>query len=90
MKIVNCIPPKCALANDRLVVRTSCPFRARFGAAATLASGGVFCIIGSIWFALRLPTIRALVRPIYRELGILPELAIGVQQASALQTPPEN
>ena len=63
---------------------------ARFGAPATLASGGIFCVIGSIWFARRLPAIRELVRPIYRQLGILPELAMGVQQASALQTPPEN
>jgi len=63
---------------------------ARVGTPATLASGGVFCVMGSIWFARRLPAIRELVRPIYRQLGILPELAMGVQQASALQTPPED
>jgi MFS family permease len=60
------------------------------GAPATLMIGGSICIAGSVWFALLLPTIRDFVRPIYRELGILPELAMGVQQASALQTPPED
>ena len=63
---------------------------ARVGTPITLASGGVLCVLGSIWFARRLPAIREQVRPIYRQLGILPEIAIGVQQASALQTPPES
>ena len=31
-----------------------------------------------------------LVRPIYRKLGILPEIADGMQAATALQVPPEN
>jgi hypothetical protein len=47
-------------------------------------------IAGSIWFARKLPAIRQVVRPIYVRLGILPELALGVQQASVLQEPPEN
>jgi hypothetical protein len=63
---------------------------ARIGAPETLVFGGALCIAGSIWFARELPAIRALVRPIYRKLGILPELAIGVQHASAMQTPPEH
>jgi MFS family permease len=63
---------------------------ARIGAPATLVIGGAICIAGSVWFARRLPTIREFIRPIYRQLGILPELAMGVQQASSLQTPPED
>jgi MFS family permease len=63
---------------------------ARVGTSVTLASGGVLCVIGSVWFASRLPAIREWIRPIYRQLGILPELALGVQQAAALQTPPET
>jgi MFS family permease len=63
---------------------------ARVGAPATLIFGGALCVLGAIWFARELPAIRHAVRPIYRQLGILPELATGVQQASALQTPPEN
>jgi hypothetical protein len=33
---------------------------------------------------------RELVRPIYQTLGIIPEIASGIQSASALQTPPEE
>jgi len=62
----------------------------RIGAPDTLVIGGAICIVGSVWFARQLPTIRTFVRPIYRQLGILPELAMGVQQASTLQTPPED
>lgn len=62
----------------------------RIGAPATLVIGGAICLVGSIWFTRLLPTIRDFIRPIYRQLGILPELALGVQQASSLQTPPED
>ena len=50
---------------------------ARFGAPVTLALCGIVCMMGSVWFAGRLPRIRQLVRPIYVRLGIveaLPEL----------------
>ncbi|PWU01860.1 MAG: MFS transporter [Terriglobia bacterium] len=63
---------------------------ARFGAPATLLLGGVVCLAGSLWYARQLPAIRRLVRPIYQQLGILPEIAAGVQEASVLQTPPES
>ena len=63
---------------------------ARIGAPATLACGGAFCIVGAGWFAQKLPEIRRAVRPIYAEMGILPEVAAGLQSASAMQTPPEN
>ncbi len=63
---------------------------ARIGAPATLAYGGALCLISSFWFARQLPVIRRFIRPIYRQLGILPEIAAGVQQAAALQTPPET
>jgi MFS family permease len=62
---------------------------ARIGAPNTLILGGAGCVVGGLWFAAQLPAIRAIVRPIYIELGILPELAEGVQAASALQTPPQ-
>ena len=61
-----------------------------FGAPLTLAVGGAMCLAGSVWFASRLPTIRVLVRPIYIRLGILPEVASGLQAATALQIPPEE
>ncbi len=61
----------------------------RIGASNTLVLGGAGCVAGGVWFAAQLPAIRAIVRPIYVELGILPELAEGVQAASAMQTPPQ-
>ena len=63
---------------------------ARIGAPATLLWCGAAVLAGSAWFARRLPAIRAEVRPLYVKLGILPEMAMAVQQASALQTPPED
>jgi MFS family permease len=54
----------------------------RIGAPDTLLITGACCIAGAIWFARELPEIRRLVRPIYQELGILPEMATGLQQAS--------
>ncbi len=60
---------------------------ARIGAPETIMFSGVVCIAGCAWFARRLPEIRKLVRPVYFRLGILPEAAAGVQQASALKAP---
>ena len=65
-------------------------FASRFGAPATLVCGGVCCIGGAAWFARKLPALRVLIRPIYRRLGILPEVAAGLQSATALEVPPER
>ena len=43
----------------------------RIGAPATIALSGASCLAAGAWFAARLPTIRALVRPVYQRLGIL-------------------
>src|SRR5215208_269248 len=43
----------------------------RVGASAPVLLGGVACIAGGLWLALRLPTLREQVRPIYVERGIL-------------------
>jgi MFS family permease len=59
------------------------------GAPLTVVLGGALCILVALWFATQLKTIQNLVRPIYQELGILPEVATGMQTAAALQTPPE-
>jgi MFS family permease len=62
----------------------------RIGAPATLIIGGSLCVLGALWFTTQLTRIRALVHPIYAELGIIPEVAQGIQAASTVQTPPEN
>jgi len=62
----------------------------RIGAADTLLLGGSCCIAGALWFARSLPEIRAAVRPIYVRLGILPEVASGLAQATEVSVPPEQ
>jgi fucose permease len=44
----------------------------RIGAPSTILLGGVACVGAGIWFAVRLPSIRAMLRPIYVQKGILP------------------
>ena len=62
----------------------------RIGAPRTVLLSGVLCIATAAWFARELPAIRELVRPIYRRMGILPEVAQGLQTATNLMTPPEQ
>jgi MFS family permease len=57
------------------------------GAPAAIGIGGVACITAGIVFARRLPLLRRLIRPIYARLGILPEVARGIQAATHQTTP---
>jgi MFS family permease len=59
----------------------------KIGTRWTLLVSGILCAAGSVWFARRLPEIRTVLRPVYVRLGILPEAALGVQQATTLQAP---
>jgi MFS family permease len=43
----------------------------RVGAPHTVIVTGAFCVAGSLWFTLDLPKIRAIMRPIYQEMGLL-------------------
>jgi MFS family permease len=54
------------------------------GASLTLAVGGIFCVIGAVYFLINLPKMRALIRPIYIKYGILPETLQGVETATRL------
>jgi MFS family permease len=56
----------------------------RVGAPATLTIGGCVCLVGAGLFALQLPQLRALVRPIYSQKGILPAVASGLSAASEI------
>jgi MFS family permease len=62
----------------------------RIQAPATLLISGAICVLATAWYFAHLSAIRNAVRPIYRQLGILPEIAEGIQTASALTTPPED
>jgi MFS family permease len=57
----------------------------RIGAPATVALGGVACILAGAWFARGLPKIRARLRSVYISLGILPEVATAMQTATELR-----
>ena len=63
---------------------------ARFGAPHTVLLSGLLCFGAAIWFSQELPAIRRVVRPIYIRMGILPEVATGLQTASNLMVPPEE
>lgn len=47
----------------------------RIGVPMTIFFGGLACVAGGAWFTLRLPKLRAMIRPIYVERGILPAAA---------------
>jgi len=61
----------------------------RIGITDTFIIGGVACLAGAAWFVKSLPTLRKHVRPIYREKGILPAVAKGMESAAELTVPPE-
>ena len=56
----------------------------RIGAPHTVIVTGACCIAGSLWFMFELPKVRAVMRPIYQEMGLLPvpdmDLMAGVQE----------
>ncbi|MBZ5674473.1 MAG: MFS transporter [Acidobacteriia bacterium] len=57
---------------------------ARIGVPVTMIGAGAICLAGAVWFRWKLPEIRRVIRPIYQELGILP------QPVEVLPAPPEG
>lgn len=60
------------------------------GAPNTIMIGGIACIAGALVFAGKLSELRKLIRPIYIRLGIVSEIATGIQAATELTVPPED
>jgi MFS family permease len=60
------------------------------GARYTLLICGVSCVAGGALFAVILPKIRKEIRPIYVKMGIINEVATGMQSAAELTLPPEE
>ncbi len=52
------------------------------GTTGTLLAGGIITIIGALVFYRKLPELKTLVRPIYVKMGVIPEVAEGIQTAS--------
>lgn len=55
---------------------------ARVGAPYTIMGGGIACVASSLFFLRRLPGLRRLIRPIYEQKGIVPEVARGIESTS--------
>jgi hypothetical protein len=50
----------------------------------TVILNGAIVMLGALWFTTRLPAVRAVIRPIYREMGILPvEVVSGMTSGGA-------
>ena len=60
------------------------------GAPRTVMVTGAFCLAGSLWFTIELPKIRAVMRPIYQEMGLLPGLDLLPDEAVAVEDPVET
>ncbi|MEX1184136.1 MAG: MFS transporter [Gemmatimonadota bacterium] len=54
----------------------------RIGAPAAIGAGGAACVVAGLYFGKQLPILREIVRPIYARMGILPEVARGLQAAT--------
>jgi MFS family permease len=52
------------------------------GTPWTIFAGGLTTIIGALVFLRKLPELRRLVHPVYVKLGVIPEVASGMQKAS--------
>ncbi|WP_224363094.1 MFS transporter [Hyalangium versicolor] len=60
------------------------------GAPVTIAIGGGACLVGAALLRWKLPALREHVRPIYVRLGILPEVASGMQSEANRTGAAEN
>jgi hypothetical protein len=52
------------------------------GTPAAIFIGGFTCVIGALAFYRKLPELKKNVRPLYVRMGIIPEVATGIQTAS--------
>jgi MFS family permease len=52
------------------------------GTPGTIFTGGIITIIGALFFLRKLPDLKILVRPIYEKMGVITEVAEGIQTAS--------
>jgi MFS family permease len=60
------------------------------GPQATVLFCGACVFFAGLLFAWNLESLRVLIRPIYSRLGILPEVASGMQAAAELERPPQS
>ena len=53
----------------------------QIGAPYTVILTGACCIVGAVWFTSELPKVRAVMRPIYQEMGLIPRRNIKLAAA---------
>ena len=51
------------------------------GAPHSVMITGACCVVGSVWFTIELPAVRKVMRPIYIEMGILPQEVVVEESA---------
>lgn len=62
----------------------------RIGAPHTIMIGGASCFLGALLFLTKLKKINKTIHPIYAKMGVIPQIADGIECASRLTTPPED
>jgi hypothetical protein len=60
------------------------------GTTHVVQLAGAMCVVGSTVFAFRLPAIRTFTRPIYRRMGILPDVTSGIASVAECVAPDEE
>ena len=60
------------------------------GTPAAIFIGGMICLTGGIVFLKKLPELKKSVRPVYVKMGIIPEVAAGLQTASEPESEPSD
>jgi len=62
------------------------------GTPETILIGGLSCVIGALFFLKKLPELKSIVRPVYVKMGIIHEVATGIQAATepATEIPTAN
>lgn len=56
------------------------------GAPGTILAAGITPIIAALFFLRKLPELKSIVHPIYVKMGVIPEVATGIQRASEQNT----
>jgi MFS family permease len=59
----------------------------RIGAPQSVSLAGASCLVAALCYVRYLPTLREHIRPIYQQLGIVPEVAAGLQAVSTTVKP---
>jgi MFS family permease len=60
------------------------------GVTRVVQLGGTLCVAASALFACRLPALRKLVHPIYRRIGVLPDVTSGIPSEAELTVPEDD